>query len=382
MGKRELLLVAVFVVMGFVVYQVTSPPADPNRPGWSFRGLMDQVRREVRGNQSRAELTKTQTIPAPATLREIRIVNFPTSVAIVGEDRADIEAVLKVTSRAFDDAEAKATAEATKLLMDPAGELLTLTMNYPEPGQQTAVLSLKIPKRFKLRVDEKGGTLVVTDIAALTLGPSRGQTTITNIAGPVQLASHRGSTLVITNVGALKLNTINAETRISGVRGPATMNFQAGDITGEGFEGTIELESRNAELVFQKLEKATGPLRFSNTGGQITVRGLAAETRIDGRRTEIRVEQASAAPLAVYNEGETTEVTLAAGGFDIDALSVIGRITLDDALQKGGLTVATTKTAENNGGGREESRVAGKVKGGGSQVTLRATRGDITLRSR
>jgi hypothetical protein len=384
MGKRELLLVAVFAVMGFVVYQVTSPPGDPNRPGWSFKGLIDQARREVRGNQARAELTKTNTIPAPDTLREIRIVKFPTSVAIVGEDRADIEAVLKITSRAYDDAEAKQTAEATKLLIDPAGELLTLTMDYPDPGQQTAALSLKVPKRFKLRVDDKGGTLVVSDVAAITLGPSRGETIITNIAGAVQIGSQRGSVLNITNVGSLKLSTVNAETRINGVKGPATLNFQGGDVRAEGLQGTIELESRNAEMKFEKLDKATAPLRFSNTGGQLTLSGLAAETRIDGRRTEVRVEQASPAPLAIYNEGENTEVTLAAGGFDIDALAVIGRITLDDALQKAGVSVATTKTGDNSngGGGREEQRINGKIKGGGSKITLRSTRGDLTLRSR
>jgi hypothetical protein len=161
MGKRELLLVCVFVVAGFVVYQATSPPRDPNRPGWSFAGIMDEIRREVRGNQSRAETTKTQVIPAPPTVREIRIVRFPSEVTITGEDRADIEAVLKVHSRAYDDAEAKKTAEATKLLVDPAGELLTLTMDYPREGQQTVILTLKVPKRLALRIDDKGGKLRV-----------------------------------------------------------------------------------------------------------------------------------------------------------------------------------------------------------------------------
>ena len=383
MGKRELLLIAAFVLVGFVVYQVTSPPRDPGRRSWSFAGIMDEIRREVRGNQARAESTNTQVIPAPATLREIRLVNHPSEVAVIGEDRADVEAVLKVNSRGYDDAEAKRTAQATKLLVDPAGELLTLTMDYPPEGRQTATLSLKVPKRLALRIDEKGGSLTVLEVAAVTLGPSRGATVLTNIPGRVQVVQ-RGSTLTISNVGPLRVNTVSAETVIGGVRGGATLNFQGGDIRAEAIEGAIELEGRNADMTFGKLEKASGPNRFNTTGGQLIVTGLTADTRIDARRTEVRVEQAAVATLAVYAEGETAEVTTAAGGLTIDALAVIGRITLDAAWEKMGLAVATTKTGgDSNGqGGREESRLTGKVNGGGPTVTLRTTRGDINLRSR
>ncbi len=124
MGKRELLLVAAFLVVGVFVYQMTKPAGDPNRPGWSFGGIVEQIRREVRGNQGRAEITRTQTIPAPATLREIRIERFPSAVVMVGEDREDIALELKVISRAYDEAEAKKTADETKVLVDEAGELL------------------------------------------------------------------------------------------------------------------------------------------------------------------------------------------------------------------------------------------------------------------
>ena len=64
-------------------------------------------------------------------------------------------------------------------------------------------------------------------------------------------------------------------------------------------------------------------------------------------------------------------------------MSDVGRITLDDTWQKMGVKVETTKTGDTNGqGGREESRLTGKVKGGGPTLTLRSTRGDINLRSR
>ena len=55
--------------------------------------------------------------------------------------------------------------------------------------------------------------------------------------------------------------------------------------------------------------------------------GLRSETRIDGRDTRIDVTIEQPAPLAIYNEQEEpSEVTLPAGGFQLDALAIDGRL--------------------------------------------------------
>ncbi len=38
MGKRELLLIGVFLVLGMGVYQMTAPPPKPGQEGFSFDG--------------------------------------------------------------------------------------------------------------------------------------------------------------------------------------------------------------------------------------------------------------------------------------------------------------------------------------------------------
>ena len=126
MGKRELLLAFIFAIFGFVVYQLTAPAGDPNK-GWSIGGIVEQIRREVRGNQGRVQVARTERIMAPATVREIRIERQPSEVVVVGEDREDIEIELKIDSRAYDDAEARKTADETKVLVDQAGEVVRLT---------------------------------------------------------------------------------------------------------------------------------------------------------------------------------------------------------------------------------------------------------------
>ena len=383
MGKRELLLVTVFVIFGVLAWQLNAPASDPNRRQWSVGGIIENIRREVRGNQSRTQVASTHTIPSPATVKEIRIANFPTDVTIVGEDRADVEYELNVESRGYDDAEAKRTAEATKVLVDQAGELLTLTLEYPREGRQTAKLAIKVPKRLALRVDEKGGRLQASHLATITIGGGRGETILSDVAGQVQ-ASQRGSAITIANVGSLRLTTINTgEVKISGVRGDSILNFTGGEIRADNLEGTIEVESRNADMKFDNLAKARAPIRINATGGEIVLNGVQVETRIDARRAEVRVDQPTAAPLSVYGDGETIEVTLPSSGFTIDAMATAGRLDVDKALESAGLQV--THTGGSSGGNDstpKESRASGSIKGGGPTITLRTTRGEIVLRSR
>ena len=380
MGKRELLLAVIFVTMGFVVYQVTAP-ADTSTRRWSFAGILDEIRREVRGNQGRAEVTKTETLAAPETLREIRFQNQPGELVVVGEEREDIEVELKVISRAYDNAEAKRTADATALKTDLAGESLRLMIDYPEEGNQTSKVSLKVPRRLALRIDEKSGRLQASHLAAVTTaGIGRGATTLTDIAGAVH-ATQRGSTFTLTGAASLKLNGFSvSEAKISGIRGNVVLEVQGGDIRLEGIDGAIEVEARNAEMRFDSLAKTRGPIRINARGGELELQGVSSETRIDGRHTEVRVTQGAAAPLAIYSDFEgrdAIELTLADAGMKIDALASNGLITVDETLSAAGLSVHGAADSPTS-----DHRLEGSLRGGGPAVTLRATRGRIVIRSK
>jgi len=380
MGKRELLLAFIFAIFGFVMYQLTAPAGDPNK-GWSFGGIVEQIRREVSGQQARVQVARTERIEALPALREIRIERQPSDVVVVGEDRDDIEIELKIDSRAYDDAEAKQTADETKVIVDQAGEVVRLTQFYPRGGRQTVAWSMKIPKRLALRIDEKGGKVVVSHVAAVTFGGAgRGETVITDIPGAVQ-ATQRGSAITISNVGSLKLTTFNTgEAKISGVLGNVTLNIQGGEVRADKIEGSLEVEARNADLRFSELSKAKSPVRFNVVGGELQLDGVQVETRIDGRHVEVRVNQVAAAPLSIYTDEDVIEVTLPSSGVTVDAMVVNGRVNVDKALETAGLK--TTEASAPNDNERKETRVAGDVKSAGPLITLRSTRGEIVLRSR
>jgi hypothetical protein len=382
MGKRELLLAAAFVLAGFLVYQFTAPPPDPNSKGFSLSGILHEVRREVRGQRETAESTQTLTRPAPAGLEEIRISLRSGPITVTGEDRTDIEAELHVRSNGYDKPEAERLAKATTLKFDEAGAVLIITLQAPVQGLQRPTLRLKVPARLGIRIDEKNGVLAITNVASVAMGVARGASTITTVRGLVS-ATQRGSTMTISDVGSVKLTTAaGANARVAQVRGHAAFTLQGGELRAEALAGGLEVEARGTEVQFDKLEALKGPVRVNANTGRVVFVGLRAETRIDGRQTEIRVGQTHPATLAIYNEGaEPIEVTLPPGGVRLDALAVNGRVQLE-GLEQSGLTVETPAAGAEPAGAPREARVTGTVAGGGPTITLRSVRGDITIRGK
>jgi hypothetical protein len=384
MGKRELLIAAAFAFLGFVVYRVTAPPADPSAPGFSVGKLVNNIRREIRGQRASADTVFTETRPVPDTITDIRVASSGGPIVILGEDRVDIQAEMEVRSSGYDAAEAERLAKASTLKFDEAGALLIIAGQFPEEGRQTARLKLRIPSRLGVRIDEKSSPLEISKVASVVIGGGRGKTTIQQVPGAVTV-TQRGSEIIITDIGSLRLNTFSgAEARVSKVRGDATFSLQTGDLRAEELGGALEVESRNAELQFEKLDKLKGPVRINANMGEVVLTGLRTEARIDARRSEIRVDHLGGAPLAIYNDGEETiEVTVPSVGFTLDALAVEGSISLDGKLEDAGLRIeAIGGPRAENSTAREESRVVGAVRGGGPAITLRATRGDILLRAR
>jgi hypothetical protein len=384
MGKRELLIAVAFLVLGFGVYQFTAPPADPSSNGFSVGRLIDNIRREIRGQRVTADATFATTHPASSTVREIRLEFRTGSVTIIGEERDDIAAEMLVRSTGYDTAEAQRLAKESILTFDDAGELVIIRGKFPVEGRQTPKLQLRVPARLGIRMDEKGASLEVSNVASLLVGGGRGPSTIQHVPGAVTF-TQRGSELAITDVGSLKLNIASGvEARVSTVRGDAIFTLQGGELRAEDLNGALQVEMRNADAQFTKIEKLKGPIRVDAAGGELTFIGLRTETRIDARRTDIRIEHAGGAPLSVYNDGdETIELTIPPGGFTLDALAVDGDITLDEKVQATGLKLAASGGGDDErNAARQESRVAGAVHGGGPAITLRANRGDIALRGR
>ena len=373
MGKRELLLIVAFVIVGAVVYQATAPPPGPNERRFSVSKIVEHLRREMRGNRARAQETKVIPLEITATTTEIRIAGFFVELTVTGENRPGVEARFHVSSNGYDEAEAKSLVGQTQLIVDRAGPVLRLTSKYPQGGRQEGRLTLLVPARLVARIDQGSPRTSILNVAGVETN-LRGETSIKHIPGRVTL-THRAGRVVIEDVASLKLNTRGSEVTVTNVKADASFSVQSGELTATSIGGPIDVESQSSSVTLRKLEDTRGPLRVNAVGGSITLNGVSAEARIDGRNAELDITMAKAATIAVYSEGdEPIELTPPPNGFTLDAVVSHGRLSLPEGFDPRVTVVA----AEND----SEQRATGAVRGGGPTITLRANRGDIRIRPR
>lgn len=374
MGKRELLLVFCFVVVGVVVYQVTASPPQPGERGLSISRLVESARREIRGNQASAEATTTANHEVSPSLTELRIAGPIAEVDVIGEDRADVESTTHVESNGYDEAEAREYLKASKLVSDRTASALVLRMEFPRGGRQRGTLKLKVPSRLQVRVEGGSGQLNVTNVAALEISGTRGETTLRKIPGRVEV-SHRGGEVEIEDVGTLEFTGRSGTLKVTDVRGDATIKMeQGGEVTASRLAGALDIDGRNCDIGLEELSSAKGPVRVNLNGGSLKIRGLKAETRIDSRNAEVEVAMAAPAPVAIYSNGERVSLTPPPGAYTLDARVTDGRVPPDDVIASMGFK--STSSGEDS----KESRVFGPFKGGGPTISVRTTNGDFAIR--
>jgi hypothetical protein len=376
MGKRELLLIVAFVVVGAVVYQATAPPSGSDDSGLSVSRMLDAFKRHLRGNRASLELTTRSTLPLDPEIEELRVTGFAQVLEITGEDRADLQSTLLVHSAAYDEQEAKQYGDRTVLLTDRAGASLILRVDYPREGRQRAELTLRIPAHLQVRVESRTDKLVITNVAGVELSGTEDEATIRKIDGRVS-ADHRSGPVTIEDVEALKFHGRGTELTAKGVHGDATLVMEGGGgLTASGISGAIELESRNTDVNLAKLDDTTGPIRINISGASARLSGLRSDTRVDGRRSGMEIAMSGAAPLAIYNDGDDVTLTPPPAGYRLDVIAIDGTITPDSVLRELGLQ----PPAGGDHGDQRESRVSGPVNGGGPTITVRVTRGDLILK--
>ena len=280
---------------------------------------------------------------------------------------------MHVESNGYDEAEAREYVKQSKLVVDRAASSLILRMEFPRGGRQRGVLKLKVPSRLQVRVEPGSGTLKVSNVAALEIAGTRGEATLRQIPGKVEI-SHRGGEVEIEDVGAVEFIGRSGTLKVSGVKGDTSIKMeQGGEVTASRLSGAVDIEGRNCDIGLDDLSTARGPVRVNINGGSLKVRGLKSETRIDSRNAEVEVTMAAPAPVAIYSDGERVSLTPPPGGYTLDARVIDGRVTPDDFIESMGFQ--STKAGDS-----KEARVFGPFKGGGPTISIRATNADFTLR--
>lgn len=367
MGKRELLIIGAFLLVGTVAYQVTAPPPKPGERGFSLSRIFNNIKSEINSNASSARITKGGTIAVAATVAELRVTPARSvPLIVIGEKRDDIAYEMPVDSNGPDEATAKLWAGKVELLQDDLGAAIALSMYFPEEGVQRASLTLKVPARLAVRV-EASNKIQVSNVAAVELKNPPGEATVSGVSGQIT-GSHRSGDLTITGAGAVNVSLANSRAKIRGVTGSVTVTARNGECSLLDNKGDITVSATNVELVVNAPDSA---VKISGDGGQVKAIDVH-QLSIDARRMLVELETSvrSGDELTIITSDEDLRVHLSEPlALSLDALSTNGSIRASD------FKLEPVKA-------ERETRVNTVIGKAGGRLVLRNMRGDIVISKR
>ncbi len=364
MGKRELLLLVVFVVLGVGAYQVSAPAAPADAPGFSLTRLVQMARSHFSGPAVRRTVTKTATLAPTAGVTTLDLGDIRGAVYVEGTDSPDIRVRLEAMLGGLDEADLSRQERDIATTLTSDGAVATAAVAFSDAGRPPRYeLHVEIPRRLKVQLSGRGAA-EIRGAAGLHLDEFRGELTTDLLTGPVT-GELRDGRAEFGPGATLDLRAARGRLR---AEAPAS-------VTLDGDHATIELMDATGPITLKQeqcridVRGTGGPLTVTGEGGTINARQVAHPLTIDADRLTVTAELDVPVPVTITIENDDVELTLPReGGVDLDATVVNGDLRLPP-----GFEVTTTEG---------KKAFAGKVAGGGAAVTLSLDRGTMRIRAR
>ena len=367
MGKRELVLIIAFFVVGAIIYQITAPAPKAGERRFSITQIFRGIKQEMRANASSASVKKEASIALSGSIRELQVTT-PRRVplTIIGEARNDIAYEMPVESTGPDEPTARTWAEKSDVVADERGSILALSLKFPEEGTQSASLTLHVPSKLAVRV-ESSEHIQVSHVAAVELRNPSGETTISEV-GTVT-GRHSSGDLSVTGADSVDLTLASSRSKFRGIKHSVSLNARNGECSIAETSAAIDVNVVNVELTVTALK---GTVKISGEGGQVKIVN-AHKLSIDARRMEVDVDAtpASDSEITIVTTDEMLRLTLAPEpSLVLDAATVVG-----GGIRAGDFQLEATKD-------QRDSKLRATLGKGGARVLLRNTRGDIVIGQR
>jgi hypothetical protein len=320
-------IVLAFVAVGTVAFQLSAPPAPDTGNRFSFGRVMNELRREVRGNQSYVAPARTLTFPAGDAITDIRILGAAGPITITGSARADVEVALTVSSTGESEAAAIAIANKTEIVEDRVGGTLTLQVKFPDEERQTSRLVVQVPARLGVRLDGPRDVTIAGVRTVELANVARGTTEISNVSGAVT-GEQNGGTITVKSAGAARLTLTRTRARITGLGGASSLEIRDGETEIGGGTGALEIDQRRGDIV---IRDHAGTLSISGSDGRLRLAGVAREVRIDVRRADVEAELTPGVAASLITSEEPLHVSWPdPAGVRVDAVATGGAIIAGD----------------------------------------------------
>lgn len=368
MGKRELLILLAFVIVGGLVYQVTAPAADPSTNGRSWTDVFRNVRGEMFGSRSRLAISRDVKASVGPDVEVLDLGDLAGQITVVGEDREDIEAQVRVSLLGENEGEINTAAAQLVVKGEERDKALVLTLSHPDEwrlssGRVAADVTMKAPRRLLVKLAGRG-TVNLQQTAGASLEIARGTVNLRDLTGPVT-GTFRDGSLDVAGATKVEVETRRVSVTLARIEGAIDVEAVDGQVRGAQLPGPIELDVRR---VMVDLDEIAGKVSITGGDGRADLRRLSGPLTVDVERMAFAGVMRKAVEVDVEVADAPLEFTLPPGGVTLDAEATDGTIQAPDTLPK----------PEREG---NTERLKAEVKGGGPAVRLRGVRTAVVVRT-
>jgi DUF4097 and DUF4098 domain-containing protein YvlB len=281
MKFREVLLVVVLILAGFVFFQFKTGRWDINGDwNWDWPGGFGPFSREVT-----AEETQTIEGPLPAA---IEVENGHGWVEVRGADQETVQLTFKKVAWRRTEEEAKDIVARLKYTVTKAADKLTLATNrddFARKSFETAFI-LTVPRAMSVRVVNGYGVVRIDGVAAATVRNSHGEVFVSDIKG------------------ACGVETSYEDVEVQRITGECRVTNKNGDVRAGTVGGDLWIETSYAEV---DVEDAGGKADIRGSNVDVDARRVAGAVTVDTSYERVYLADVGPAEVTARNAAVTAE---------------------------------------------------------------------------
>jgi len=369
-----------------LVFVIMLGSAATETANWNWRGIGDEMGADPDwGNWFGQHYDFTENLAQPlAGGSEIKILSARGDINVTASDDNQVHAVVRKSVRSDSQENANRLHASTHPLFTQQGNVWLLDLTSGDFEKVRFDLDLQVPRQMALSLATRRGNLSVSQHDGnVDLTTERGDLSADNVKGATSLHVRHGSVSVKQITGNVQVDGEVEDGTVSDVSG--TLDFNA------GYNGNVELshigqrlhlKSIRTDLQLAKLDgeisMGHGDIRASSVAGPVKLTTRSNEVHFEDVSGEVDVENRNGlvairpkAPLGnidISNSHGGIELDLpASAGFRLDAQSTNGNIDVNDF----GVNVDNQ---------RRDATARATIGKGGPDIRLRTDRGSIQIR--
>ncbi|MBZ5490479.1 MAG: DUF4097 family beta strand repeat-containing protein [Acidobacteriia bacterium] len=351
---------------------------------WNWRALGDEMGADPDWDWFGQHYDFTDNFAQPlAGASEIKILSAQGDISVTPSEDNQVHAVVRKSVRTDSQENANRLNDSTHPKFIQQGNVWLLDLTSGDFEKARFDLDLQLPRQLALSMATRRGNLSVSQREGnVDLSTDRGNLSAENVKGATSLHLRHGSVNVKTVTGNVQVDGEVEDGSVSDVTG--TLEFDA------GYNGNVQLSHIGQRLHFKsvrtdlQLTKLDGEMSMGH--GDIRATALAGPVKLNTRSNEVHFEDVSG-PVEVENRNGIVSIRPKTPLGNIDINNVRGGIELElpqetgfrlDAESKDG-TIDVNDFNISVDNQRRDATARATVGKGGPDIHLRTDRGTIQI---